>query len=585
MFSMAMWMAALVAPIQIFAGDQHGLNTLEHQPVKVMAMEGHFTSHPNGAPLILFGLPDQAEGEMKYAIEIPKASSLILKHSLDAPLKGLDTVPRENWPPVAVIFWSFRIMVGIGFLMLGIGLLSLFMRWRGTLYQSRLLHLYALAMGPAGFIAVLAGWFTTEVGRQPFTVYGLLRTADSASPLGGAGGCLLADRFHRRLLHRLCGGPDLPFPADGNAAASRRTRAERRHADARRRHYTRGWRRGIGACVMAGMIDIPVLWAFIIAFAVFVYVVMDGFDLGLGMLFPLFPKKADRDVMMNTVAPVWDGNETWLVLGGGGLMAAFPLAYAVLMPALYTPMIAMLIGLIFRGVAFEFRWRTTRQRNLWDIAFAAGSLLAAMAQGVALGAILQGIHVEGRHYGGGWWDWLTPFSILTGLSVVVGYALLGATWLVMKTEGELRDEAYRLSWWLLFAMIAAMGAVSLATPFLHIQYTHRWFTWPNMILTAPVPIAVAGVTLLLLRSLANKQDYRPFFLTLALFGLSYAGLGISMYPYIVPQSITIWQAASPENSQIFMLFGVAILIPMILGYTAWAYYVFRGKVKHGSGYH
>ena len=336
---------------------------------------------------------------------------------------------------------------------------------------------------------------------------------------------------------------------------------------------------------MAGLIDIPVLWAFIIAFAVFVYVVMDGFDLGLGMLFPLFPKKADRDVMMNTVAPVWDGNETWLVLGGGGLMAAFPLAYAVLMPALYTPMIAMLIGLIFRGVAFEFRWRTTRQRNLWDIAFAAGSLLAAMAQGVALGAILQGIHVEGRHYGGGWWDWLTPFSILTGFSVVVGYALLGATWLVMKTEGELRDEAYRLSWWLLFAMIAAMGAVSLATPFLHMEYARRWFDWPNIVLTAPVPIAVAGVTLLLLRSLANKQDHRPFFLTLALFGLSYAGLGISMWPYIVPRSITIWQAASPENSQIFMLFGVAILIPMILGYTAWAYYVFRGKVKPESGYH
>jgi cytochrome d ubiquinol oxidase subunit II len=336
---------------------------------------------------------------------------------------------------------------------------------------------------------------------------------------------------------------------------------------------------------MAGVIDIPVLWAFIIAFAVFVYVVMDGFDLGLGMLFPLFPKKADRDIMMNTVAPVWDGNETWLVLGGGGLMAAFPLAYAVLMPALYTPMIAMLIGLVFRGVAFEFRWRTTRQRNLWDIAFAAGSLLAAMAQGVALGAILQGIHVEGRHYGGGWWDWLTPFSILTGLSVVVGYALLGATWLVMKTEGELRDEAYRLSWWLLFAMIAAMGAVSLATPFLHMEYANRWFKWPNIVLTAPVPIAVAGVTVLLLRSLASKQDYRPFFLTLALFGLSYAGLGISMWPYIVPRSITIWQAASPENSQIFMLFGVAILIPMILGYTAWAYYVFRGKVKPESGYH
>jgi cytochrome d ubiquinol oxidase subunit II len=327
------------------------------------------------------------------------------------------------------------------------------------------------------------------------------------------------------------------------------------------------------------------LWAFVIAFAVFVYVVMDGFDLGLGILFPLFPKKADRDVMMNTVAPVWDGNETWLVLGGGGLMAAFPLAFAVLMPALYTPMIAMLIGLIFRGVAFEFRWRTTRERNLWDIAFFGGSLLAGMAQGIALGAILQGVHVEGRHYGGGWWDWLTPFSILTGVSVVVGYALLGATWLVMKTEGELRDEAYRLSWWLLFAMLAAIGAVSLATPFLNMEYARRWFAWPNIVLTAPVPIAVAGVTVLLLRSLANKQDYRPFFLTLALFGLSYAGLGISIWPYIVPRSITIWQAASPENSQIFMLFGVAVLIPMILGYTAWAYYVFRGKVKPESGYH
>jgi cytochrome bd ubiquinol oxidase subunit II len=336
---------------------------------------------------------------------------------------------------------------------------------------------------------------------------------------------------------------------------------------------------------MAGAMDLAVVWAFIIAFAVFVYVVMDGFDLGLGMLFPLFPKKADRDVMMNTVAPVWDGNETWLVLGGGGLMAAFPLAYAVLMPALYTPMIAMLVGLIFRGVAFEFRWRTTRERNLWDIAFAAGSLVAAMAQGIALGAILQGVHVEGRHYGGGWWDWLTPFSILTGLAVVVGYALLGATWLVLKTEGELRDEAYRLSWWLLFGMLGAIGAVSLATPFLNMEYANRWFAWPNIVLTAPVPIAVAGVTLLLLRSLANKQDYRPFFLTLALFGLSYAGLGISMWPYIVPRSITIWQAASPENSQIFMLFGVAVLIPMILGYTAWAYYVFRGKVKPESSYH
>jgi cytochrome d ubiquinol oxidase subunit II len=243
----------------------------------------------------------------------------------------------------------------------------------------------------------------------------------------------------------------------------------------------------------------------------------------------------------------------------------------------------MLLGLVFRGVAFEFRWRSERERNLWDIAFFGGSLVATLAQGIALGAVLQGVHVEGRHYAGGWWDWLTPFSILTGVALVIGYCLLGATWLVMKTEGELREEAYRLSWWLLFAMLGAIGAVSLATPFLHIQYAQRWFAWPNVILTAPVPIAVAAVTVLLLRSLANRQDYRPFFLSLALFALSYAGLGISMWPYIVPQSITIWQAASPPNSQLFMLFGVAILIPLILGYTAWAYYVFRGKVT--GGYH
>jgi cytochrome bd ubiquinol oxidase subunit II len=333
------------------------------------------------------------------------------------------------------------------------------------------------------------------------------------------------------------------------------------------------------------MIDLAIIWAFIIAFAVFVYVVMDGFDLGLGILFPLFPAKADRDVIMNSVAPVWDGNETWLVLGGGGMMAAFPLAYSVLMPALYTPMIAMLIGLIFRGVAFEFRWRAEAEKNRWDLAFAGGAWLAALAQGIALGAILQGIHVEGRHYAGGWWDWLTPFSILTGVSLAIGYALLGATWLVLKTEGALRDRAYHLTWYLLFTMLAAIGAVSIATPFLHIQYAHRWFTFPNIILTAPVPIAVAAVTVALLRALANRLDTQPFFLTLALFALSYAGLGISMFPYIVPRSIDIWQAAAPRNSQLFMLFGVAVLIPLILIYTAWAYWVFRGKVRPGHGYH
>src|SRR5205085_2270652 len=292
------------------------------------------------------------------------------------------------------------------------------------------------------------------------------------------------------------------------------------------------WRRP-----MSIPVDLAILWAFIIAFAVFVYVVMDGFDLRLGILCPLLPKKEDRDVIMNSVAPVWDGNETWLVLGGGGMMAAFPLAYAVLMPALYTPIIAMLLGLVFRGVAFEFRWRAAREGNFWDTAFAAGSLLAAVSQGIALGAILQGVKVAGRSYAGGWWDWLTPFSLLTGAAVVVGYALLGATWLVLKTTEELRERAYVLSWRLLFAMLVGLVAVSIATPFLHVEYWRRWFEWPNILFTAPVPILVGGVTLLLLRALERRQDALPFVLTLVLFALTYAGLGISMYPYIVPQSI------------------------------------------------
>ena len=443
---------------------------------------------------------------------------------------------------------------------------------------------FALAMGPMGFIAVIAGWFVTETGRQPFTVYGVLRTAESASPLAAPAvassliafiivyfAVFAAGVFY---ILRLMAQP--PHPGEQGPRSD--------DACARRRHHA-----GCGRCCGRRRamipIDLPTIWAFIIAFAVFVYVVMDGFDLGLGLLFPLFPEKADRDVIMNSVAPVWDGNETWLVLGGGGLFAAFPLAYAVLMPALYTPMMAMLLGLVFRGVAFEFRWRTTRARNRWDIAFAGGSLLATLAQGIALGAILQGVHVEGRHYGGGWWDWLTPFSLLTGLALVAGYSLLGATWLVMKTEGELRDHAYRLSWLLLFAMLGAIGAVSIATPFLHVDYWHRWFTWPSLVYTAPVPILVAVVVLLLLRSLERQQDARPFVLTLVLFAITYAGLGVSMYPFIVPQSITIWQAAAPAKSQQFMLFGVAILIPMIIAYTAFAYWVFRGKVDPEAGYH
>lgn len=329
---------------------------------------------------------------------------------------------------------------------------------------------------------------------------------------------------------------------------------------------------------------ITVIFAFVIAFAVAMYVVMDGFDLGIGILFPKFRVGAERDAAMNAIAPVWDGNETWLILGGGGLLAAFPLAYAIILPALYAPLIAMLLGLIFRGVAFEFRWRDPGHRAFWDWAFFAGSTIATFAQGVTLGALLQGIKVEGRAYAGGWWDWLSPFSLLTGLSLLAGYALLGACWLLWKTEGRIHDDARALARPLAIATLVAIGLVSIYTPFLENQYFQRWFAWPSVLATAQVPLLVAVVALLLFRSLAKGHERAPFLLTLALFGLSLLGLGISMFPEIVPGAVTIWQAAAPAKSQIFMLTGAAVLIPIILVYTGWAYWVFRGKVAD-DGYH
>ncbi len=328
---------------------------------------------------------------------------------------------------------------------------------------------------------------------------------------------------------------------------------------------------------------LTLVWAVIIAVAVFGYVVMDGFDLGLGILFPALDRGDHRNTAINTVAPVWDGNETWLVLGGGGLFAAFPLAYAVIMPAVYTPLIAMLLGLVFRGVAFEFRARTTRLW-IWDGAFAFGSTMAAFAQGVILGAILQGIRVTGRGYGGGWWDWLSPFSILTGVSVVAGYALLGACWLIYRTESELQDRAYRLARICGVLAVLAVVAVSLATPFLNHDYFSRWFHAPGIYLTAPVPILVALTALLFWRSLGSRHELRPFLLALGLFALGFAGLAISMYPWLVPGQISIFDAATAENSQIFMLVGTGSMLPIIIGYTGYAYWVFRGKVGH-EGYH
>ncbi|WP_202389370.1 cytochrome d ubiquinol oxidase subunit II [Qipengyuania oceanensis] len=332
------------------------------------------------------------------------------------------------------------------------------------------------------------------------------------------------------------------------------------------------------------MMDLTVIWAFIIAFAVFAYVVMDGFDLGIGILFPTFEVGPERDRAMNSIAPVWDGNETWLVLGGGGLFAAFPLAYAVILPATYPLVIAMLLGLVFRGVAFEYRWRDPGHRRYWDFAFTAGSLVAAMAQGMILGALLQGIEVQGRDYAGDWFDWLTPYTFLTGIGTVAGYVLLGATWLVWKLDGESQHHARALAKRAAWTTLALMGAVSLYNVFLNAEYASRWLTAPEIWFAAPVPILTAVVAVALLRALSVERHSKPFWLSIALFFFGMAGLGVTMWPYVVPPGITIWDAAAPESSQMFMLVGVAITMPLIIAYTAWAYWVFRGKVGD-EGYH
>jgi cytochrome d ubiquinol oxidase subunit II len=332
------------------------------------------------------------------------------------------------------------------------------------------------------------------------------------------------------------------------------------------------------------MIDFTVIWAGIIAIAIIAYVVMDGFDLGIGILFQSFKVGPDRDTAMNSIAPVWDGNETWLVMGGGGLLAAFPLAYAIILPALYAPLTAMLLGLVLRGVAFEFRWRDAAHRKTWDVAFTLGSTVATLAQGITLGALLQGIRIEGRAYAGGWWDWLTPFSVLTGVGLAVGYSLLGACWLNWKAEGALQQQAAALARRLGMLLLVVITLVSLMSLGLEPEYYTRWLAYPGVLATAQVPLATLIVTVMFYRSLSKRQDAAPFFWALGLFGLSLVGLAISIWPYVIPARLTIWEAAAPVRSQVFMLIGAGIMLPVILAYTGWAYWVFRGKVGH-EGYH
>ena len=331
--------------------------------------------------------------------------------------------------------------------------------------------------------------------------------------------------------------------------------------------------------------DLPLIWAGVLGIAVAMYVILDGFDLGIGILFPLTETESERDQMVRSIAPFWDGNETWLVLGGGGLFVAFPRAYAVIMPALYLPVILMLLALVFRGVAFEFRTVADTSKPYWNFAFAGGSALAAFCQGAILGGLIQGIRVENGAYAGGAFDWATPFSVMCGLGVVVGYSLLGATWLVMKTEGAVAERARGQAKLLLLGVLAAMAVVSLWTPLAFERIAARWFSTPNIFFLWPVPFLTALTAFIGWRSLDKGGELPPFFSAIGLFLLGYAGLVISVFPYLVPPSLTIWQTAAAPATQTFMLVGTLALLPVIFGYVVFIYWLFRGKVREGESYH
>lgn len=331
-------------------------------------------------------------------------------------------------------------------------------------------------------------------------------------------------------------------------------------------------------------IDFVPIWIIILAVGIFLYVVLDGFDLGIGILSRYAPSPEGRDLMIHSVAPVWDGNETWLILGAMGLFAAFPLAFAIIIPALYFPVLAMLIGLIFRGVAFEYRTIPGPWQGLWNAGFHWGSVVAAFAQGVMLGSFIQGFEVTGRAFSGTSWDWVRPFPLVSGLALIFGYGLLGSGWLVLKTEGALQSWARRQGGRMVVGVVAFIAIVTGLMLLWNPQVVDRWLTWPNIAFLWPVPAATALSAFWVWRAFRKGRDAEPFIATLVLFLVSYLGLAISFWPMIVPYRITLWEAAASPSTQAFLLVGSLFLIPIILIYTAFSYWVFRGKVRGDVGY-
>lgn len=321
----------------------------------------------------------------------------------------------------------------------------------------------------------------------------------------------------------------------------------------------------------------------VVGFGVVMYVVLDGFDLGVGILFPFAKGVGNRDLMINSVAPVWDGNETWLVLNGAVLYGAFSDAYGILLAAWYLAVMVLLVALAFRGVAFEFRARARRKRP-WSIAFSVGSVIAAFAQGAMLGSLVHGFKVEDDLFAGGALDWLTPFSVTTGAAVVVGYALLGATWLIYRTEGPLQMWCYRAAQGLVAAVVFFILVVSVWTPMVSPHIARRWFELHNLLWLAPLPLLAFADAFALYLALRWRLERAPFIFAVVLFLLCFAGLLASVWPYLVPWELSIQQAATPPQSQRFLLVGVLLLLPLVLAYTVQAYRVFHGKVTADEGY-